>query len=237
MNTYRLSWLFACGFFVALGLLGSLTWPTTSVLALVPVFAFLIGVAQIHYNLLKVDVTAPSPLRSVMKDVASHAFIGAVVMVGFAGLSALMGAWVLLVCMLLACSSPGAMRFYRRKVPRAGVDTRCRPRDDGPPPTEHPATEAEREAREMTDEELCQVWQASFHALQAASSPALQAKIVATRHSYLDELARRNAVGLDAWVSSGRAAPQDASPIFSPSTRQSGTPIDWDALMFGQDES
>ena len=237
MLTHRVLWLFACSLFVAPGIAMSLTWLTTSVLALIPACAFLIGLATIHYNLLSIDATAPSPLRLVTRNVANYAFVGSIVMVAVVGLSALLGTYVLLVCILLAGSSPGALRFYRRRFERVGVVTSHQQRSDDPPPTGYPPSAVEREARELTDTELCQVWQASFHALRAATSPALQAKIVDTRQVYLDEFAHRNAAGLSAWVSARTGVPEDASPVFSSPTQDNETPIDWDALMFGQDDS
>ena len=236
MTTHRFLWLFACTLAVALGLAVSLTWPTESALALFPVCAFLTGIAKLHYNLLTLEAAALSPLRSVMEGVARHALGGGLAMVGMLGLSALMGAWVLLLCMLLAVSSPGAMRFYRRRIAPAGVSVDHRPSSDDLPLAAHPLTAVECEARELTDKALCDVWRASFLQLREATSPTLQARIVAARHVYLDELARRNPAGLNAWLSSGTGVPEDASPILT-STSQSETSIDWDAAMFGQDDS
>jgi hypothetical protein len=236
MITHRFMWLFACALFVAAGFAVSVTRPTTSVFALFPACAFLAAIVRIHYNLFTIDADAPSPLSLVMANVGSYAFVGGIAMVAFIGLSALMGAWVLVVCALLAGSSPEAMRLYSRRFARVVVATSHRASSDNLPPTEHPPRAFEREARALTDTELCQVWQASFHALRAETSPILQARIVDTRQGVLDEFARRNAAGLNAWISSGTEALEDASPVFSSAQRVDNL-IDWDALIRGPDDS
>lgn len=236
MMTYRSSRLMACALLVAPGLVVSLTWPTGSVLALFAACALMTATARIQLNLVRVEGAARPPLRSVTEGVAGCAVLGGTVVVALVGLSTLVGAWVLLVCLLVAGSSPGAVRFYRRRVAGVDASTDHRPPADDLPPAEHSLTAVEREARGLTDTDLCQVWRTSFRELRAATSPSLQAEIVASRQVYLDELARRDRAGLEAWMSSGAAGPEDASPVFSTSTRRSETSIDWDAMVFDQED-
>ncbi len=235
--THRFVWLVACSLVVAPGLVVSLTWPTETVLALFPACAVLIGIATVHYNLLTIDTTAPAPLRLVTANVASCAFAGAVVIFALVGLSSLIGGWVLLVWLVLAGSSPAAVRFYRRRFNAAGVRAPHSLSADEHPLAAHPPGAPERGARDLTDTELCQAWQASGHALLAATSPDLQVRIVDTRQAYLDELARRHAAGLHAWMSSGAGALDDVRPVLSADTGQGEGGIDWDALVFGQEDT
>ena len=236
MTVHRFLWLVVCGLGTAPGLAVSSTWPTASVVALFTVCAFLSATATVHYNLFRVDPAAPSPLRRVTTNVASHAVLGGVVMVALVGLSALIGAWVVPACVLVAGSSPAAVRLYRRTFDRVRTDSGQRRSPGDRSGTGHLPGAVEREVRELTETELCRVWRASFDALRAATSPTVHARIVAQRQAYLDELGRRNAGGLAAWLGS-TGVPDDASPVLFSSTRQDETPIDWDALMFGHDDS
>ena len=237
MSTYRSLWLTACGLCAGPGLVVASTWPTTSVVAILPTCAFLIGAATVHYNLARIDCDAPSPLSLALANVARNVAVGSVVAVAFLGLGAALGLWVLAVLALLAASSPAAVRSchgWLARVESTG-DDHGGPRIV-PSPAKSPAP-AGTGLRSLDDTELCQTWAASYRALRATSSPALMARIVTARQTYLDELARRNPEGLTAWLSSGTATPEDATPVFSPSDRGSGTRVDWDQLIPGQDEA
>lgn len=238
MTAYRWSWTFACALAVASGLAVTLTWPTGSTVALYLVCAFLLGTARIHLNLSRIDDSAPDPVRSVMRGVAASAGVGGLAMVALLGLSTVIGTWLLLVCLLLAGSSPGVLRWCRRNVVPAGVAGDHRPGPDDLPPVRQRSAAVECEVRGLTDTALCQAWRSSFLQLRAATSPTLRAEIVATRQAYLDELARRNPAGVTAWMCSGTPAPEDASPVLSSSSpRPSETSINWDAVLFGEDDS
>ena len=237
MRTHRSLWLTACALCAAPGLVVASTWPTASVVAILPTCAFLIGAATVHYNLARIDSDAPSPLSLALTNVTRNVAVGSVVAVAFLGLGAAVGVWVLAVLAFLAASSPAAVRSCRGWLARMEGTT-----DDeaGPtlvPPPEVSAASAGTGLRSLDDTELCQVWGASYRALRATSSPALQARIVAAREGYLDELARRNPDGLTAWLSSGTATPEDATPVLSASDRGSETRVDWDQLIPGQDEA
>ena len=83
---------------------------------------------------------------------------------------------------------------------------------------------------ELTDEQLCSEWQASYAALQRCATSRARLRTVQQRQRYLDELARRHPGGLTAWLLS------DAEAGTSPWRYlvQSGshhTAIDWDELM------
>ncbi len=237
MSRYRSLWLLACGLCTGPGLVVASIWPTTVLVVLLPTCGFLIGTATVHYNLGRIDTDAPSPLRLVVADVARNAAVGSVVAVGFLGLGAVLGTWVLAVLALIAASSPAAVRSCRGWLTRAEGTTEDR---EGPtlvPPPAESLAPAGAGLRSLDDTELCLAWRASYRTLRATSSPALIARIVSARHAYLDELARRNPEGLTAWLSSGTATPDDATPVFSPSDRSSQTWVDWDQLIPSQDEA
>jgi hypothetical protein len=61
-------------------------------------------------------------------------------------------------------------------------------------------------ARALTDHDLCRAWCTSFDVLQSASGVEARARVVSLRQAYLDELDRRDPLGLSAWLASGARA-------------------------------
>ena len=61
-------------------------------------------------------------------------------------------------------------------------------------------------AQALTDHDLCRAWCTSFDVLQSVSDVEARARVVALRQAYLDELDRRNPLGLSAWLASGARA-------------------------------
>jgi hypothetical protein len=86
----------------------------------------------------------------------------------------------------------------------------------------------------LTDEELCQSWQASYTALRQQSSPTRMATTVAERQVYLDELERRHPRGFAAWLASEARAPDNPLPYLTRG-RADEPAIGWDRLTRGHD--
>lgn len=59
---------------------------------------------------------------------------------------------------------------------------------------------------ELTDSDLCMSWRSSYVALDRAVDPSEKLRAVRIREVLLDELARRDASGLEAWFRSGARA-------------------------------
>lgn len=62
--------------------------------------------------------------------------------------------------------------------------------------------------------ELAAAWGVSYDMLQAASSPRIKARIVALREAYLDELERRDRLGLRRWLTTSADPASDTGPFF-----------------------
>ena len=58
----------------------------------------------------------------------------------------------------------------------------------------------------LDDRQLCRVWRESFWALRTAAPPGTLLCLVALREACLDELERRHAAGVHAWLDSGARA-------------------------------
>jgi hypothetical protein len=88
----------------------------------------------------------------------------------------------------------------------------------------------------LSDEALCLAWRSSFSALQKASSPTQQLRIVDERREYLDEIERRTAHGLAAWLASGPRAAGDPSRFVLGDSAAGRAPIDWNNLLHDTDK-
>jgi hypothetical protein len=162
--------------------------------------------------------------------------VAGVLVLATIGWTELMGAAGFFLVVLVAAFSPPAVRGWRRLVGptrRGTADRQPAPRPEPPHlpgrpgPGRSPAVE-QRQGRpadayddepvvrcpsqppaSMDDEELCWAWRVSFVALQRAPSVASRLQVVQKRQDYLDELDRRNADGLAAWLYSGARAAGD----------------------------
>ncbi len=88
----------------------------------------------------------------------------------------------------------------------------------------------------LSDEALCVAWRASFSALQRAGSPTQRLRIVDERRAYLDEIERRTAHGMAAWLASGPRAAGDPSRFVLGDGAAGRAPIDWDDLLHDTDK-
>ena len=88
----------------------------------------------------------------------------------------------------------------------------------------------------LSDDALCLAWRASFSALQRAGSPTQRLRIVDERRAYLDEIERRTAHGMAAWLASGARAAGDPSRFVLGDSAAGRAPIDWDDLLHDTDK-
>jgi hypothetical protein len=88
--------------------------------------------------------------------------------------------------------------------------------------------------RDLTDEQLCKRWRASYRASQRQQSSAAKLiAAVAERQMYLDELERRNSSGFAVWLAAGPLAAEDPLPFLN-GDRADAPVVDWDELTRGQ---
>jgi hypothetical protein len=247
MKAYRVVWLLFCGSIGALGVVVASTWSLATVVLLVVFAALTGGVAATV--VLENPGTANLPARHRRRIITTSATLSAAGTVAFVGLAAVLGA--LMAVLLAALVVGGSPSVVGRCVRRLGEGSSDRlggstPEPEQPDPDERsprfetaPPGDEELDQRTLSprapelldDEALCLAWRASFSALQRAGTPEQRLRIVDQRRSYLDEIERRAAGGLAAWLASGPRAAGDPSRFVLGEKAAGGGTIDWDALL------
>ena len=87
--------------------------------------------------------------------------------------------------------------------------------------------------RELTDEQLCRRWRASFRTSQRQPSAVQLIATVAERQMYLEEFERRNATGVATWLAAGPGSWSEPLPYIT-GDRLAPPTIDWDELTRSQ---
>lgn len=247
MKAYRVFWLFFCGVLGALGAVMAFTWSLPSVIMLL-VLAALTGAVVAMVAL--ADPDGPTrPPRDRRRIVASSTVLTAGGTVSFIGLATLIGApTAVLLLAIIVGGSPYSIRYCHRWLSEHGHLTSPEPQPDraehasrsatapvvGPESDQAPKPHVAPDA--LSDEALCRAWRTSFSALQRASSPTQRLRIVDERRAYLDEIERRTAHGMSAWLASGPRAAGDPSRFVLGDSAAGRAPIDWDDLLHDTDK-
>jgi hypothetical protein len=178
------------------------------------------------------------PPRDRVRLAVGGALIGGTTAGAFAGFVVLLGAGAFLLAVLVLGSSPSAVRAYSRWLrsaptpSTAQLDAWARALAYTSP--DYAPFQPPSELDELTDEQLCQAWRASYMSLQQQPSANHKIATVAERQKYLDEFERRNPHGFVAWLASGARAPGNPLPYLV-GTRYDSPTINWDELTRGQD--
>jgi hypothetical protein len=158
--------------------------------------------------------------------------VGAVV-----GWASLLGPGVLLLATVLVATSPHAVTACGRWLrsvhtpTTAQLDAMARAFAYASPEL---AQFRAPDLRDLTDEQLCKRWRASYRASQRQQSSAVKLiAAVAERQLYLDELERRNRSGFALWLAAGPRAVEDPLPYLT-GDRIDAPTLDWDELTRGQ---
>jgi hypothetical protein len=237
LRLYRDVWITAAAVAMTVGMWAAFAVGTVpGVLGLffsLAVLGVLIALLQQH------DDKAPQHGRAVLCGA-----VGSAALVSTGGLVAAFGPEAFWLTVAGAASCPWLLRRVMRLVRRStsapppAHGHRLRepfapPEPPGQPelPPEPPVTTVEVTAPAvgadcLDDLALCLEWRRSFIALQRSSTLVTRMRVVQQRQLYLDELERRNADGLSAWLESGaRAAGDPSRYIIIPSpSDQSGQP-------------
>jgi hypothetical protein len=249
MKAYRVFWLLFCGVLGALGAVMAFTWSLTNVIMLL-ILAALTGAVVAMVAL--ADPDGPSrPPRDRRRIVATSTALAAAGTVSFIGLGNLVGAaTAVLLLVIVVGGSPYAIRRCLRRLTGHGYLTNSSPQPADPHRLElssASATAAVRGAEPdvaskpriavdaLSDAALCVAWRASFSALQRAGSPAQRLQVVDDRRAYLDEIERRTAHGMAAWLASGPRAAGDPSRFVLGDGAAGRAAIDWDDLLHDMD--
>ncbi|WP_410790600.1 hypothetical protein [Kribbella sp. C-35] len=250
MKVYRVFWLFFCGVLGALGAAMAFTWSLTNAIMLL-ILAALIGAVVAMVALADPDGPSRRP-RDRRRIVATRTAATAGGTVSFIGLGNLVGAaTAVLLLAVVICGSPYVIRYSVRWLSEHGHLASSSPQppqpdraDDstmlaiaailGTDPDQEPKPHVAPDA--LSDEALCVAWRASFSALQRAGTPALRLRIVEERRAYLDEIERRTAHGMAAWLASGPRAAGDPSRFVLGDGAAGRASIHWDDLLHDTDK-
>lgn len=234
-RAYRIAWLTTCAAAAAVGVTVLSVLSPTVLLTVFVVFAVVGGVLM-----------AASPENghpAVRGARARRGVLGALACGSAAsatiGLTALLGAGVLVLVLGLAASSPAAIRFCTENVlaaasapPPSAAIAGWAPGFVVPPFPGWAPPQLPPDLHLTSIEELCHAWCASYVILQERSSRGRARAVLATvreRQRYLDELERRNAPGLCAWLAAGATGSSDPLPYLVGNRAGDGV-IDWDEL-------
>jgi hypothetical protein len=165
---------------------------------------------------------APENLPRPWRRAAMGAAASGLGVVAVAGLVVMLQAVALVVLLAVTLSAPPVVRLLQGKLtakapkPAAAAEEQRQPSErplddlDGAEwPDADPATielSLPMAPESLDDDALCWAWRRSYVVLQRAHSATTRLHVVEVRQAYLDELERRNAMGLSAWLASGARA-------------------------------
>lgn len=257
MRVYRVFWLLLCGFVGAVGAVMAFTWSLSTVIMLLVLAAFT-GAVVAMVAMADPDSAAARPPRDRRRIVARSTALSAGGTVSFIGLGTLLGApTAVLLLGIVVGGSPYTIRYCIRWLTEHGhfANSSSEPgqpdRDNcsstpAPATTLEPAATLEAEPEQasrprvapdaLSDEALCLAWRCSFSALQKAGSPMQRLHIVEERREYLDEIERRTAHGMAAWLASGPRAAGDPSRFVLGDSAAGRAHIDWNDLLHDTDK-
>jgi hypothetical protein len=159
----------------------------------------------------------PRHVGRALGQLACTAALGVPAGIATAGLVRGFGAPALIIPVALVVSCPQSLRLIRRLLragrnrdaPDAGHSERNDESGGDADLTRRPFIDHTDDARALTDEQLCQLWQTSYRELVNASSAAQLLQLSDTRRAVLDELAARNPTGFADWLNAGARAASD----------------------------
>jgi len=215
---YRVTWLVGCAGVAAVGVTVLAIHSLAVLVTLFVAFA-LVGATLV---LAWAGESGESPGPGSARRTFAGAVAAGTAAPAYVGLAAVLGPSVLILIVVVAATSPSAMSLYGRWLRAASAPTNVSfaawapgfayPLPGWVPPQRPP------DLHLMSTEELCQAWCASYLVLRDRSSRG-EAKAalatVAERQRYLDELERRNASGLTAWLASGARVASNPLPYLT----------------------
>jgi hypothetical protein len=233
MEIHRVLWLCVC---VPLGAIGAAVALTVSPAA-VTFLLILSGAVGSLLTMSRVSEFWERGAGGRLRLLVGGALIAATLVGAFVGWASLLGPGVFLLAAAILAGSPNAVkasgRWLRsvRTPTTAQLDAVARAFAYANPEF---AQVREPQLRDLTDEQLCRRWRASYRASQRQQSSAVKLiAAVAERQMYLDELERRNTSGFALWLAAGPRAVEDPLPYLT-GDRVDAPTLDWDELTRGQ---
>jgi hypothetical protein len=232
MRAHRILWRSIC---VLLGLTGTAVTLTISPSMVAVLFIFL-GVLGILGTLCLSDAYSEQNISGRLRLLTGGALLPGVSGAAFVGYASLIGPGVFLLAAAVFAGSPYAVanssRWLRsvRTPSAAQLDAVARALSYASPESARLRAPG---LQDLTDEQLCKRWRASYRAARRQSSPVKLIAGLAERQVYLDELERRNETGFAAWLAAGPHAAEDPLPYLAGDVTPD-PPLDWDELIRGQ---
>ena len=211
MNVHRAAWRGVCAALTVVGISAALIASPAALLFLMLVFALVIPM------LLFVPASEHGQRAPDWRRVTIARALGvAMGTSAFVGFATILDAAAFALALLLLAGSPYAVTACNSRSSSAVSPTGPEPKAPAPAfqgaiPEEAPE-QLVRGLPALTDEQLCQAWRDSCASLRNQSGEAGIMRAVRERQSYLDEMERRNASGLTAWLTSGAMTIDDPLP-------------------------
>jgi hypothetical protein len=194
MHKYRRAWFVWWSVLALVGTAVALVlWPGPAMAA-----TWILGAAVGAFFKIGVSSAAEEviPFAALdFRDLVRTAAFGALVVSGAAGWGKVSAGGTAALVILAVLTCPPMVRQALRLVGRQ------------PDPLAHLdadtdlASSLEAACRDFSTVELCEAWQQTFVADRTLSPPQV-IRLLVVRQAFLDELARRNPAGLDAWMAS-----------------------------------
>jgi hypothetical protein len=214
------------------GTFAALVVSPAALLFLVVAFALLVPILMLaparEYGNRAPDCRRPTVASALGVAIGTSAFVG---------FAAILGAAAFALALLVLVTSPYALSACGHRLGSALNSTRSE--SEAPARTLTHAIQEEAPAQpvsglpHLTNEQLCHAWRDSCATLQEQSSETAFMHAVEERQSYVDEMERRNASGLTAWLASGAMATGDPLPYLI-DHRADHRAVNWDELIWGQ---
>ncbi len=232
MKVYRTWWYRTCAL---VGMIGVVAALATSPEAVAVVF-ILLGVVGTIVTLCLGDTFWGQTTRGRARLLLIGAAVPGSCFAALIGYGATLGAGVLLIATAVLIGSPPAVTFANKMV--RSVPTPSAAQLEAVAHAlacTNPAFALSRSASvsDLTDEQLCKRWRASYRASQRRTSALELISGVAERQVYLDELERRNRAGFTVWLTAGPEAADNPLPYLTDEHRDAPV-LDWDQLTRDQ---
>ena len=213
MPRYRDIWVTITAIAATVGVcIAVLTWSVAGVIG-----AFIAGAVM---GGAMTAALVPENLPRPWRRAVFGALASGVGVVAVAGLVVVLRAGVLVLLIAATVSAPPLVRMVRERMgakrPKAPAAQEQQPAErplDDLDGTDWPAPDPVTvelslplAPESLDDDALCWAWRRSYVVLQHTHTAATRLHVVEVRQSYLDELERRNAMGLSAWLESGARA-------------------------------
>lgn len=191
----------------------ALTWPVVGIVVLFVVVALVTAIS--HSSLVVSEDTRPAERNGASWNTLDFAALSGLTVVSVSALAQISTSLALLVGATLLAISHRARALLRMRYPGIACSAVAppaapQPRPAVPQPRPPLPGRTDRDPALLSPTQLCDAWRRSYLLLDQARTIHQHARIVTRRQALLDEMERRDAEGLQAWLHA------DARPATAP---------------------